>query len=147
MELYKGELWISFFAEKTGSTNLTQSPTCRRCCIPLEEGCALWTIAFMTLASLGAFAFDYDAPIVQGAPRGRIAEETTSPKRMATAQTKPRHSAFVATRQTGGQQIFEADRTTQQGAPSAPRQMTQTADGYLWLAGISGLYRFDGRAL
>ena len=34
--------------------------------------------------------------------------------------------------------------TTSQGAPAGISRMTQTRDGYLWLAAYDGLYRFDG---
>src|SRR5258708_1744491 len=30
------------------------------------------------------------------------------------------------------------------GAPASIKAITQTSDGYLWLASVQGLYRFDG---
>ncbi|WP_445147250.1 ligand-binding sensor domain-containing protein [Dyella sp. Tek66A03] len=35
--------------------------------------------------------------------------------------------------------------TTADGAPSVVRTISQTADGWLWLAATDGLYRFDGK--
>src|ERR1700722_15616709 len=34
--------------------------------------------------------------------------------------------------------------TAQDGAPSGAWNLAQTADGYLWLATATGLFRFDG---
>jgi signal transduction histidine kinase/ligand-binding sensor domain-containing protein len=46
----------------------------------------------------------------------------------------------------GDRGIRELHRTTwtaREGAPTAVRQLTQTSDGYLWIADATGLYRFD----
>lgn len=42
------------------------------------------------------------------------------------------------------QQVIEQTWTVQQGAPEDISAMAQTADGYLWLGGTGGLFRFDG---
>lgn len=39
---------------------------------------------------------------------------------------------------------MEQSWSVQQGAPESIRSMAQTSDGYLWLAGPGGLFRFDG---
>ncbi len=42
------------------------------------------------------------------------------------------------------QQIMEQSWSFQQGAPQRIRAIAQTADGFLWLGGEGGLFRFDG---
>lgn len=41
-------------------------------------------------------------------------------------------------------QFFHSSWTVRQGAPGQVTALAQTADGYLWLGSLSGLYRFDG---
>ncbi|MGO9433249.1 MAG: histidine kinase, partial [Terracidiphilus sp.] len=44
----------------------------------------------------------------------------------------------------GDQRIIHESWTFKEGAPEAVSAMAQTTDGYLWLGGESGLFRFDG---
>jgi signal transduction histidine kinase/ligand-binding sensor domain-containing protein len=44
----------------------------------------------------------------------------------------------------GGQRIIHQSWTFKEGAPEAVEALAQTTDGYLWLGGQSGLFRFDG---
>src|SRR4051812_31007723 len=41
-------------------------------------------------------------------------------------------------------QLYHTQWTARDGAPSGIMSLAQTADGYLWMAAASGLYRFDG---
>jgi ligand-binding sensor domain-containing protein len=41
-------------------------------------------------------------------------------------------------------QLYHTAWTTRDGAPSDVMALAQTPDGYLWLGGSAGLYRFDG---
>jgi signal transduction histidine kinase/ligand-binding sensor domain-containing protein len=123
---------------------LAQTLTLRGFRIPSEAYFTLRVLAFVALVSLCAHALNSERPIVHGASRAQTAEEATSPKGLTTAQKNPEHSAFAARGQIGGQQVFEETWTTQQGAPYAAIQMAQTVDGYLWLGGTTGLFRFDG---
>ena len=42
------------------------------------------------------------------------------------------------------QQLYHTAFTSRDGVPNISSDLTQTTDGYLWLASESGLYRFDG---
>ena len=45
----------------------------------------------------------------------------------------------------GGQRVLEESWTFRDGAPEDINTLAQTGDGYLWLGGSTGLFRFDGR--
>ena len=45
---------------------------------------------------------------------------------------------------SGSQQVMSQTWSVEQGAPETTHAIAQTADGYLWLGGSSGLFRFDG---
>ena len=49
-----------------------------------------------------------------------------------------------ATAETPLAELFHQSWGIRQGAPGAVVSITQTSDGYLWLASPGGLYRFDG---
>jgi len=76
-----------------------------------------WPKAFATLVSLSLFA-------VSSHPAGP----------QDTLQDSP----------SGSQQVMEQSWGVPQGAPETIHAIAQTADGYLWLGGSSGLFRFDG---
>jgi len=40
--------------------------------------------------------------------------------------------------------LYHRSWTSKDGAPQNIQSITQTPDGFLWLATFSGLYRFDG---
>ena len=52
--------------------------------------------------------------------------------------------ANAATPADGIRQFKHSSWTSEDGAPSNITDMAQSPDGYLWLAGKGGLYRFDG---
>lgn len=76
-----------------------------------------WPVAFVAHVSLCAFALDSDLAWAQGVHKD-------SP--------------------SSSHQVIQQIWTVQQGAPENIRAMAQTADGYLWLGGPGGLFRFDG---
>src|SRR5580698_6543672 len=76
-----------------------------------------WPVAFVTFISLCAFALDNHLARSQD-----------------TLQDSP----------SGSQQVIEQSWRVPQGAPETTHAIAQTADGYLWLGGSSGLFRFDG---
>ncbi len=47
-------------------------------------------------------------------------------------------------RMPAGQRVIHESWTFKQGSPEAVEALAQTTDGYLWLGGQSGLFRFDG---
>ncbi|MBB5062505.1 sensor histidine kinase [Granulicella mallensis] len=53
-------------------------------------------------------------------------------------------SASTPTARTSNQAVMQESWTVQQGAPEYIQSMAQTADGFLWLGGPGGLFRFDG---
>src|SRR5262249_40288519 len=65
--------------------------------------------------------------LVWGAPAGAVPSEPPA-RRVEPELVQLDHTVF----------------TVKQGAPSDIRSMTQTADGFVWIASSSGLYRFDG---
>ena len=81
----------------------------------------LWIAAFVLLASPCALAFG---------------------NRDAIAQTSPQATTLAA--QAAVPQVMEQTWGVQQGAPAYIASLAQTADGFLWLGGGSGLFRFDG---
>jgi signal transduction histidine kinase/ligand-binding sensor domain-containing protein len=52
---------------------------------------------------------------------------------------------FAQGPQPARQRIIQESWTLQQGAPEGIVTLAQTADGFLWLGGSSGLFHFDGR--
>ncbi|MGA7523626.1 MAG: histidine kinase [Acidobacteriaceae bacterium] len=85
--------------------------------IPSEACVTLWVVACVTLVGPFAFALDNHLSIAQGAQKN-------SP--------------------SSSQQVMEQSWSVQQGAPEGTASIAQTADGFLWLAGPGGLFRFDG---
>src|SRR5580658_9552481 len=53
-------------------------------------------------------------------------------------------AALSSSARMGNHQVMQQIWTVQQGAPENINAMAQTADGYLWLGGAGGLFRFDG---
>jgi signal transduction histidine kinase/ligand-binding sensor domain-containing protein len=47
--------------------------------------------------------------------------------------------------QPRSQQVIQESWSVQHGAPEGIETLAQTADGFLWLGGPSGLFRFDGK--
>jgi signal transduction histidine kinase/ligand-binding sensor domain-containing protein len=45
----------------------------------------------------------------------------------------------------GGQRVIEESWTFRDGAPEQINSLAQTGDGFLWLGGSTGLFRFDGK--
>lgn len=56
----------------------------------------------------------------------------------------PSHPAFAIDRDRRISQLHHTAWTPNNGAPGEVRALAQTTDGYLWLGGPTGLYRFDG---
>lgn len=54
------------------------------------------------------------------------------------------HGAVALDRDLGIGQFHHTSWTAKDGAPIGTRSMEQTPDGWLWLGGPGGLYRFDG---
>lgn len=54
------------------------------------------------------------------------------------------HPAFGIDRDRRISQLHHTAWTPNNGAPGEVRALAQTTDGYLWLGGPTGLYRFDG---
>jgi len=96
---------------------LAQTRSRRGFRIPSEAHFTLQTLAFIALVSLCAFASDHP---------------------LARLQITHKDSA------SGSHQVMEQTWTVQQGAPESVSAMAQTSDGYLWLGGSGGLFRFDG---
>jgi len=76
-----------------------------------------WPIALVALVSLCAFALDHHSATAQGAHKD-------SP--------------------SGTQQVMSQSWSVQQSAPAFIQTVAQTADGFLWLDGPGGVFRFDG---
>lgn len=76
-----------------------------------------WPIAFLALAALRLFALDHD---------------------LAKSQGKPTDSPLSS------RQVMSQSWSVLQDAPEDIQAMAQTADGFLWLGGPGGLFRFDG---
>ena len=76
-----------------------------------------WRAAFVMLVTLVALALDNHLARSQG-----------------TLQNSP----------SGSLQVMSQTWSVEQGAPETTHAIAQTADGYLWLGGSSGLFRFDG---
>ncbi|MGC4055129.1 MAG: hypothetical protein QM757_40335 [Paludibaculum sp.] len=55
-----------------------------------------------------------------------------------------RDPAFAIDRDRQITQLHHTSWTPNNGAPGEVRALAQTTDGYLWLGGPTGLYRFDG---
>ena len=85
--------------------------------IPSEAHFTLQALAFVALVSLCASASDHSIAGSQGAHKD-------SPP--------------------GSQQVMEQSWSVQQGAPQNTGAIAQTVDGFLWLGGQGGLFRFDG---
>ena len=60
----------------------------------------------------------------------------------AAVERSSRDVAVTARRDS--QQVMSQSWSVQQGAPQDIQAMAQTADGFLWLGGQGGLFRFDG---
>ena len=54
------------------------------------------------------------------------------------------HSMGAQTRAAGDQRIMHESWTFKEGAPESVLALAQTADGYLWLGTLTGLFHFDG---
>ena len=102
-------------------------------------------IAFVAAVSPCVLALDDAATAIRSASRIRAENENTSPTIVTTVRPNPGQSALAADRQMNNQQVVHEMWTIQQGAPVSPFSMAQTADGFLWFCGASGLFRFDGR--
>lgn len=63
---------------------------------------------------------------------------------LAPGADKARFAASSPAERGGEDQVIEQTWTPQQGAPEASGFVAQTTDGFLWLGGTSGLFRFDG---
>jgi len=53
-------------------------------------------------------------------------------------------AAVSSSGRAGNHRVMEQTWTVQQGAPEKITGLAQTTDGYLWLGGSDGLFRFDG---
>ena len=82
------------------------------------------------VTALCAFAFALN-------PVPAISQQTS-------AAIEPSSRDTAVKEQTGSQQVVEQSWSVQQGAPQNSGSMAQTADGFLWLGGQGGLFRFDG---
>lgn len=54
-------------------------------------------------------------------------------------------TVFAADPRLQVQQLRQTAWTTEDGAPSTTGTIAQTPDGFLWIAAVDGLHRFDGR--
>jgi signal transduction histidine kinase/ligand-binding sensor domain-containing protein len=119
----------------------------------------LWQIAWTGFAS-SLFAGRFCAPSVKGARLrnavlaigylASIAFPAVPWSRNALAQNNsagqmnPRRLASALSGQADNTQVMEQTWSIQQGAPEYILTLAQTADGFLWLGGQGGLFRFDG---
>jgi PAS domain S-box-containing protein len=55
------------------------------------------------------------------------------------------HPWVLAQSGLGGQRVIEESWTFRDGAPEQINSLAQTGDGFLWLGGSTGLFRFDGK--
>ncbi|MCF5992443.1 hypothetical protein L2230_23360 [Xanthomonas perforans] len=53
-------------------------------------------------------------------------------------------NAHALDRERNLAQLHHTAWTARDGAPSQVRALAQTSDGYLWIGGATGLFRFDG---
>jgi len=60
------------------------------------------------------------------------------------ALPRPNRGDLFGGWRSDSRQVMQESWTVQQGAPDYIQSMAQTADGFLWLGGPSGLFRFDG---
>jgi hypothetical protein len=102
-----------------------------------------WIVAFVALASPCTLALENHPTIAKSSPQARAGRENTSPSTAPDAQTNPHDSALVMGK-ASNPQVIQQTWSVQQGAPQYIESLAQTADGYLWLGGASGLFRFDG---
>jgi signal transduction histidine kinase/ligand-binding sensor domain-containing protein len=103
-----------------------------------------WIAAFLMFASPCAPAVDSRSAATQSSLQSQAARENASPNTRAATQQNPNRSPLPQTADAGEQQVMEQTWSVQQGAPQYIQNMTQTADGFLWLGGSGGLFRFDG---
>jgi hypothetical protein len=99
---------------------------------------------FVALVCIAAFASQGDRATAHLAPPASGAKENAPRDTSANAQANPSESVSAPAARSGGQQVMQEFWTPQQGAPEGSNCMAQTADGFLWIGGAEGLFRFDG---
>jgi signal transduction histidine kinase/ligand-binding sensor domain-containing protein len=71
--------------------------------------------------------------------------KTGAPKDIPVVnKASPSHSVLIPSVKSDSQEVMQESWTVQQGAPEQIVSLAQTTDGFLWLGGPGGLFRFDG---
>ena len=60
------------------------------------------------------------------------------------SKANPSHSVLFSSAESDSLQVMHESWTVQQGAPEHIVSLAQSTDGFLWLGGPGGLFRFDG---
>ncbi len=63
---------------------------------------------------------------------------------MIAAALMPGSNAFALSPELRITQLYHTAWSAEDGAPTGVESLAQTSDGYLWIAGAAGLFRFDG---
>jgi signal transduction histidine kinase/ligand-binding sensor domain-containing protein len=105
---------------------------------------SVWVGLVVAVVCTYGFGLQNERTKAQSAQTARSVKDGAGKDIPLVSKASPSPSVLISSAESDSHQVMQESWSVQQGAPVHIVSLAQTTDGFLWLGGTSGLFRFDG---